>query len=188
MIACPNCRTIQPVEHLNTGRLSPCSVCRAPLRVDLFRGFFRRFDQTELGEDVHAQTQAQCFNHPGKKAVAPCIACGRLLCALCRVELEDQNYCMSCLQAGRDKRKLKNLQQQRTLFDSIALNLAFWPMLAVFPTLLTAPAALYFAVRHWRAPAGIFPRTHLKNIFAVLLAAGQIIGWIAAALFFLTRQ
>jgi len=138
----------------------------------------RRTDQGERAENADRHGEAQCFYHAGKKAVVPCNACGRLLCAVCRIELDGQNLCVSCLQAGKDNRKISALQHRRTLYDSIALNLAFWPMMMIFPTLLTAPAALYYTVRHWRTPSYILPRTHLKNILALLLAAGQITGWV----------
>jgi hypothetical protein len=181
VIACPHCRTIQSVDLVNTGRLEPCPGCSTLLRTDVFKAFLRRVDQGAKAEDVEAREEAQCFYHPGKKALVPCSVCGRLLCAVCRIELDGQSLCVSCLQAGRDKQKISALQHQRTLYDSIALNLAFWPMLMIFPTLLTAPAALYFAVRHFRVPAAILPRTYLKNILALLLAAGQIAGWIVFA-------
>lgn len=181
VIACPHCRTVQSVDQVNTGRLQPCPGCSVLLRADVYKAFLRRVDQGNKAENVGAHGEAECFYHPGKKAVVPCNACGRLLCGVCRIELEEQSLCISCLQAGRDKRKISALQNQRTLYDSIALNLAFWPMLMIFPTLLTAPAAVYYAVRHWRAPATILQRTHLKNILALLLAAGQMAGWIVFA-------
>lgn len=177
MIACPHCRTIQPLEHVNTGRLAPCPGCRRHLRGDVFKAFLRRDDQADSAQNAIGHQDAQCFYHPGKRAVVPCGGCGRLLCAVCRIELNDQDLCVNCLLSGRDKRKISALVHRRTLYDSIALNLAFWPMLMVLPTLLTAPAALYYAIRHYRAPAGILPRTHARDILALLLSAGQIAGW-----------
>lgn len=181
VIACPHCRTIQSVDQVNTVRLEPCPGCSTHLRADVFKAFLRRVDLADKAENANADTEAQCFFHPGKKALSHCSACGRLLCAVCRIELDEHILCVNCLQAGRDKQKIDALQHQRTLYDSIALNLAFWPMLMIFPTLVTAPAAVYFAIRHFRAPATIFQRTYVKNILALLLAAGQIAGWVVFA-------
>ncbi len=185
MIACPNCRTIQPASKINTGELYPCPQCRVRIRADVFNAFHRPVSQGPPGHAVHEQGQAECFYHPGKQAVAPCSACGRLLCALCEVELDGSIFCLSCLQAGRDKQKITTIENQRPLYDSMALALALWPMLFIFPTLLTAPAAIYFAIRYWRTPTSILPRTKIRHILALLLAGGQIVGWVIffAALF-----
>jgi len=43
--------------------------------------------------------------------------------------------------------------------------------------MITAPAALYLTVRHWRTPLSIFPRTKIRFIIAFLLAAAQLVGW-----------
>ena len=178
MIVCHKCQAIQPGSNINTGDLHACPRCRNLIRVDLFPAFTRQHDHAGLGENILVSGQAECFYHAGKKASVACDACGRLLCTLCRVELNDRNLCMRCLQAGRDKQKISTLQQQRFLNDSIAFHLAFWPMLAIFPTLVTAPAAIFFSIRHWRTPAVVLPRTVARSIFAFLLATGQIIGWI----------
>jgi hypothetical protein len=44
--------------------------------------------------------------------------------------------------------------------------------------------AIYFTVRHWRAPAGVLPRPIMKSILALLMATGQLTGWVV---FFLYR-
>jgi hypothetical protein len=54
-------------------------------------------------------------------------------------------------------------------------------MLAVWPTLLTAPAALFMSIRYWKAPTSIIPRTKIRFMVAMFFAVTQIVGW---ALFF----
>ncbi|MBI5064496.1 MAG: hypothetical protein HZB87_13765 [Desulfatitalea sp.] len=179
MIACPNCHTIQSVEAVNTGRMAPCPQCRKALRIDVFNAFLRRDEPEAAILSAHAQGQAECFYHPGQLAVVPCAACGRLLCAVCRVELEGRSLCMACLQAGRDKQKITAMQNRHVRYDEIALALSVWGFLMmIFPSLVTAPAAIYFAVRHWRTPSPVLPKSRAQNIVAVLLAGVQIIGWI----------
>jgi hypothetical protein len=155
-----------------------CPGCGVPVRADVFNAFLRRDDLAPNAESILEQGQAECFYHPGKQAEVPCSACGRLLCAVCRVDMEGAPLCMRCLQSGRDKQKIPTLQNQRVLYDEIAFVLSFWPMFFIFPTLLTAPAAIYFAIRHWRMPAGVLPRKWVKNGIALLLAALQCVGWI----------
>jgi len=178
MIACPRCRTVQPASNINTGSLQPCPGCSTPIRVDVFKTFARSDKKSASAENILVSGDAECFEHPGKKAVVACDACGRLLCDLCRVELSGRNLCMRCLQSARDKKKIDALQNRRLLNDAIALHLAFWGGLTFFLSPFAAPAAVFFAVRHWRTPAGALRKPLARSILAFLLATGQIIGWV----------
>ena len=161
--------------------MEACVGCGRKLRADVFNAFVRQIDAAPQAETVQVQGQSQCFYHPGKKAVAPCDACGRLLCNLCQVEMDDRILCMGCLKVGRDKSKISTLQTQQVLYDSIALSLAIYPIITfvgIFFTFLTAPVALYFAIRHWRTTYAVLPKRWAKSIFAALLATGQLAGWV----------
>ena len=81
------------------------------------------------------------------------------------------------MSAGRSARTMTTLEDQRVLYDSVALALAFWPMLFVFPTLVTAPAAIFVALRYWKRPLSILPRSRFRFLLALLLAGGQLVGW-----------
>lgn len=178
MIACPKCHRIQSAETVNTGRMAPCPQCRTALRIDVFNAFLRANEADVAVPGAHAQGAAECFYHPGQPAVVPCAACGRLLCPVCQVELEGRSLCMACLQAGRDKQKITAMQNSRVRYDEIALALALWPVLMIFPTLVTAPAAIYYAVRHFRRPSPVLPKGWVQGGAAMLLACAQIVGWI----------
>jgi hypothetical protein len=175
MIACPKCRTIQPIEQVNTGRLSPCPACAVSLRIDVYNAFLHTDDEGRLAEVVFNLGQAECYYHPGKAAEVPCSSCGRLLCPVCRVDLDSRILCMNCLQSGRDKQKITELQNKHPLYDSIAMMLSFFGGLMIFSIPLTAPAAIYFCVRHWRTPSPILPKRHIRNILALLMACGQVV-------------
>ena len=122
--------------------------------------------------------EAGCFYHPGKKAVTPCSACGRFVCALCDVALNGRHLCPACFEKGKSKRKIKSLENHRTCYDTIALMVATVPLLFYFITLITAPLAIYLTVRHWNTPSGIIPRTRIRFILAFFMAGLQIAGWI----------
>ena len=123
--------------------------------------------------------EASCFYHPTKKAVLPCESCGRFLCAICDVELNGQHLCPGCLASGKKKGKLKQLENRRTLYDSLALAVAVYPMLLVWPSLVGAPIAIYIAIRHWKAPTSVIPRTRWRAVLAIIIALLQIGGWVA---------
>ena len=177
MIACPNCRSILPDSAIVHDGLHRCPNCRNILRVDVFNAFHSHPVQGTVGEAVRQQGQAECFYHPGKRAVAACSACGRLLCRLCEIELEERTLCIRCIESGRGDRKIHTLENKRILYSNIALALAVFPALIVFPTLFTGPAAIYVALRYWKTPASIVKRMHWRSLLAILFGVGEVAAW-----------
>jgi hypothetical protein len=182
VIACPNCRTIQSPDRINTGELFACPRCKTRLRADLFNAFYRPVDQVAAQGHVLEQGQAECYNHPGRPAKVPCAQCGRLLCELCAVELDGRSLCFDCVKNGHEARQAARLDTRRTHHDSLALALALVPMLFIFPTIVTAPAALYVALRYWKRPPTILPRWRWRYILTILVAVAQIAGWLMVAI------
>src|SRR2546427_7131247 len=144
LLPCPKCNAALPQSVFNRAELLPCPACAAPLQVEIFPALFRTTARGRDGEALLLEGEASCFYHPQKKAALPCQGCGRFLCALCDCELHGQHFCPACLETGRKKRKIKSLENERTLYDSIALSLAVLPVLITFFiyfTFITAPAA-----------------------------------------------
>jgi hypothetical protein len=139
---------------------------------------FRRHTPGRDGEAVVVENEASCFYHPQKKAVLPCEGCGRFLCALCDCELHGQHFCPACLETGKKKGKIKRLENERVLYDDLALALAVLPLLIFYFTLVTAPIALYIAIRYWNSPRSIVRRqTHWRFVIAIIFATLEIAGW-----------
>lgn len=42
----------------------------------------------------------ECYVHVGESAVGACVACGRFVCDVCRVDVEGAIYCKGCLSKG----------------------------------------------------------------------------------------
>ena len=125
--------------------------------------------------------EATCFYHSTKRAASPCSQCGRFLCALCSVTLSGATWCPECIESGRKRKRVVNLENQRTLYDSIALAVSTWPALMFFyPSLATAPAALFLSIYYWNRPTSIV-RRHPKArlIFAMVFSLIQIGLWVA---------
>jgi hypothetical protein len=127
--------------------------------------------------------ESGCFYHPAKRAVAACESCGRFLCALCDLDLNGEHICPACLETGRRKGKLKQLENRRVLYDAVALSLATLPLLFFWPTIITAPCALYVVVRRWNAPASLVRRGKWRMVLAAILAILEIAAWIAVVYF-----
>lgn len=161
-------------------------MCQRETRVEVFPALARPVAQGSSAEAVLLEGEAACFYHPQKRAVVPCSACGRFLCALCDLEFNAQHLCPACLESGQRKGQLTALDMRRTLYDSGALTLAVVPVLLCWPvSFLTAPAAIGLAVYGWRKPGSILPRTRARAVAAIALGLLQIVGWGAMILMYL---
>lgn len=176
-LACTSCKNVLGGEFFNIDEPGRCDSCGALIRADVFPAFFREQAGGAAGETILLEDEAGCYYHPRKKAVVACEACGRFLCALCDVEFNDEHLCPSCLESGKKKRKIKNLENHRILYDNAALSLAVLPLLFFFATILTAPIVIFIVIRYWKAPGSVIPRTRFRFILAFVIALLQIAGW-----------
>ena len=176
-IACSKCKVVLLGDVFNIPDLTPCPACQTPIQVEIFPAFFKPVSGGRTGQKATLDGESTCFYHAEKKAVVPCDVCGRFLCGLCDVELNDQHICPNCLSTGRKKGRLTTLDPRRTLWDSAALALALLPVI-VFPLLiLTAPAAIILAVWHWNTPTSLVPRTKIRPILTILFGLGGVFVW-----------
>jgi hypothetical protein len=187
-IQCPKCKGSVFEGVFNQNQLFPCPACSTPLQIEIFPALFRPVATGRAGEIVMTEGESSCFFHPNKRAVLPCHSCGRFLCALCDCELNGEHFCPTCLEAGKTKGKIKTLENQRVLHDSVALSLAVLPLLMWPLTFLTAPMTLYLGIRHWNSPRSIVHGTRIRLILAILIASLQVIGWSVFVYFLLTRR
>jgi len=178
VISCTQCKTPFSAEAVNTFALVPCPTCKTPVRADVYPALFRKIPFGHTGDLVQTENESGCFYHPAKKAAVACSACGRFLCALCDVEFNNQHLCPMCLEKGKTKRKIKNLENHRVCYDKIALFVALISMLFIWPTLISAPIVLFMVIRYWNAPRSIIPRTKIRFILAFGIACLQIGAWV----------
>jgi hypothetical protein len=177
--SCTKCNASLPDEVFNAADFIRCPSCNSKIRIDVFPALLESPSSGPAAQSLLVESEASCFYHEKKKAVVPCDYCGRFLCALCDVELNGEHFCPSCLESGTKKGKLRNLQNHRILYDSIALSLAVLPAILIWPSIVTAPMAIFIAIRYWRAPLSIIPRTKVRFVLAIALATPQILGWAA---------
>ena len=186
-LACPKCRVRLTEDSFNLSDFTTCPGCGLPIKAEVFPAFFQPPAVGPSAENILVEGESSCFYHPQKKAVVPCESCGRFLCALCDVEMRGQHLCPACLETGKKKGKLEHLQDQRVLYDDIALALTTFPLLVWPFTFITAPMALYMSVRYWSAPTSLIPRGKVRFVIAALLATLQILGWAALIIAFVRR-
>jgi hypothetical protein len=189
-VSCTKCKAVLPGTLFNLPDLTPCPSCASPIQVEIFPAFFRRIAPGRGAEAMLDETESSCFYHPQKKAILPCEGCGRFLCALCDCELDGRHYCPSCLEAGRTKGKIKNLENHRVLYDDMALALAilsFVPPIIYF-CWITAPLSLYLAIRHWKTPTSIVHRTKARFVFAIVIAVLEIVAIVGGIILVFTMR
>lgn len=184
--ACAQCDTVLPASFFNTG-LRACPTCGHRCRADVFPAFFAPHEICS-GEQPALDGKAVCFYHSRNKAVVPCDSCGRFLCELCRIDLGSRHLCPQCLQSGKKKGKIRDIEKHRVLYDDVALALAIIPMLFYFVTVITAPGVIFLTIKHWRSPSSIIPRSRFRFVAASFLALLQIAGWILLATFYVRRR
>jgi hypothetical protein len=191
LVQCPKCRGFLLEGVFNRQDLVPCPSCETPLEIEVFPAFFRRINPGKSGEALLVEGESSCFYHPEKKAVIPCGGCGRFLCALCDCELNGQHLCPTCLETGRTKGKIKSLENRRVRYDSIALATALYPMVLVFTayfTFITAPIAVFIAIRYWNSPLSIVRQSKIRYVVAIIIAGLQITGWVILVVTLLNRR
>jgi hypothetical protein len=167
---------------LNQPDFVPCPACGVPLQAEVFPALFRTVGVGQSAERLMIEGESSCFYHPQKKAVLPCDGCGRFLCALCDCLLHGQHFCPACLEAGRTKGKIKSLENQRTLYDNTALTFALLQLPLIITVVLppvAGGAAIFVAIRYWKAPQSIAQSAKIRFISAICLGGIGIAVWIA---------
>ncbi|MCI0606204.1 hypothetical protein L0156_24725 [bacterium] len=101
--------------------------------------------------------------------------------------MERKHLCPPCIESGKQKGRIKTLENRRTLYDSIALSLSILPLLIFYFTIITAPIAIYMVFRYWNAPTSILHRTKWRMVVALIFSASQLVGWGLLAYFLISR-
>jgi len=179
MIECPKCKASLSENVINSIKLTKCNACGVHLRVDAFPAIYKKIETSAAGENITHSSEAGCYYHQKKKAVIHCSMCGRFLCALCNLEIGNQNLCPACLETGEKKKQLDVLENRRILYDNIALFFAILPFSLIFWFLspVSAPAALFIAIRFWNAPTSLTRRSKVRFVAAFVVACIQMAGW-----------
>ncbi len=126
-----------------------------------------------------AVEDAGCFYHAQSRAQVPCDLCGRFLCALCDVELHGQHFCPGCVNTGKKKKQIRNLDTDRLLYGGIALMIALLPVLLFWPlTIITGPLAIFVAVYGWNKPPSLTGTGRGSAIVAIVLGLLETAAWI----------
>ena len=161
------------IPYPASGELVDCR-CGVKASALVYPAIFR-LRAGSVGEAIQAEGESECFAHEGKRAVAACDSCGRFVCALCRIEWGSRVLCPTCVNAAEKRTNL--LVRSRPLYDTMALAIAVGSALLFTLSLVTAPIAIYLAIRALRAPRSLAPRTMVRAWIALGVALLELGGW-----------
>lgn len=186
-VPCTRCDMPLPKWELATHEVVMCPACGAASMVRVFPAALAS-DGGPVRTEAAGEGEATCYDHPAKRAVGACSQCGRFVCQLCSVAVKGETWCPSCVASGARKTKIPDLDASRTLYDSMALMLATLPVpLFWFLTPLTAPAAVFLALRYWKRPLGLMRRTRWRFVLAMAIGAIEIGCWIWGTVYLIMR-
>ncbi len=177
IVRCTNCSAGLPDEVLNSQTYSPCPICGSLIRADVFPAAFKTFSGGASGDLLLMDNESGCFYHPGKQAVTSCSHCGRFLCSLCDIDFDDRHLCISCIESGKKKGKIKKLETARTRYDNIALMFSVLPLIIWPITVITSLVTVYIVLRYWKQTEGATGKHRFRMVFSLILALIQVAGW-----------
>lgn len=183
-VRCTHCGTDCDLPAGDGWMRKECPACRETFRIYAFPALFRP-GLRKPRKQAAADGEASCFFHVGKRAAVPCDSCGRFLCALCDLEFGGRHFCAACLgnarkaKAGSAPIAAELMRDKVFLPHNLAWALAcYTPMtlLGIYLMPLSAPAALWFAFRHWNRREGFQIRGRWRAVAAVAVASLQLAG------------
>jgi LSD1 subclass zinc finger protein len=181
-VHCDRCH--RPLDFPPSGAVQTikCAECGAEMECWLFPAVSARLEDAVARSQPAQEGEATCFNHSARKATAVCEGCGRFMCALCEIGFMGAHYCPSCFQARRVQGRISRIQDSVIRYDRVAMALAVFPALCVWPALVAAPIALYVVVRHWNASGVAGGPIRKGMILAGVLALLEVVLIVVLAL------
>lgn len=180
-LRCPTCQRHDLSLREGGSFTCPCRK-KVTFNVQLWPAAHRK---RELSTTATARLddEAACYHHPHRRAQAVCVDCGILICDWCNAD-HREGVCLNCFAKRQENDKPEHAAQSastRVLYDSVALGLAFIPIIILWPiSVITAPLAIFYALYHWKKhpTSRIVPRSRWRYIVALIFAIPQTLAWI----------
>lgn len=175
-ITCGACKRQLSIAVDSAQQNIKCPICEALIEIRAFPALLRA-PAAEAPQRVLVDGESTCFHHVQNKAAVACDHCGKFLCTLCDIAVDDQHLCPQCFerrQSGADGAPRGRVVR----YDQVALSLAILPILMFPLTVITAPITLYIVVRYWSVPG---PRSGYSRkivlVCAGLFALLELLAW-----------
>lgn len=159
---CRSCKTIQNV-------------------IATFPALHKVSEEQFIGETLITDEDASCFFHPEKKAALPCHDCGRFICSLCDVNMDDKHFCPTCLNNEADKKEEGIFVKKMIQYDSLAMSISILSFLMWPITCITMFVVFFMCFKFWNKKPSLVRNNKWRFVVAFLIATGQLVGWVIGA-------
>jgi hypothetical protein len=176
-VKCSRCSCQLEPEEFAANGTTVCRGCHKPLTAAIFPALWKP-QADARPETLIATEEASCFYHQANRAVIVCDGCGRFLCKLCDVDIRGQHLCPACIESGVKKKNVAALDHNRVIYGRIAFWLTVAPLFMWPFTCITAPAAVFIAIRYWNRPGSLTGGGHGYHVFAIIFGLLEIAGWL----------
>jgi hypothetical protein len=156
-VICPGCNgDVAQVESKSGWQA--CPYCQKRLQMRVWGAVQQNTNTAPALTD-----QATCFFHPDKAFQACCQRCGRVVCALCDLQLGAEHVCPTCFERGRTSSGTEpgkaEWRHRDVLFDSVAVTIG-WGWILFWPVYVAAfPGAIFLHAKYRKAPRSyLIPR------------------------------
>lgn len=196
-VRCPACSYGMPDTAFLRSSVATCPTCHKDVRATLLPALYKSplSRPPSLPEDPPAPGETVCFYNPNRRATKGCDHCGVFISDAWAAQWGSQTVCLKCLEELRTRNSDVRFESKRTLWDNVALLFALGPWVlaglfiatiilygfaffCILLTAITAPAAVFVALRYWNAPRSLVPRGRGRLVTALLLALMQIAIWV----------
>lgn len=157
-------------------QLLECSSCQQVNEVYLFPPAWRDAKRPSFAAEALSD-ESVCLKHPGKRATLACESCGRFMCELCSIPLSGKNVCVECVDKGPAKNELAAVQAPLLRYDQITLLLGLLCIFLYIMSIILAPIVIFVAIRNWRRPFSILPRSRWRFVAGALIALLALSLW-----------
>ena len=174
--ACPRCGAALDLTFLEPGE-QICPTCLDPYFATPFHPSEPRRPTIERLAEAGPGGAIPCGVHAGNAAMANCSRCGVFMCALCRIEIDGQEFCPSCFDRLTSEGVLSSARTRFRDYQGLSLSLGVLGLLLCFFGVLTGPLTLYTVFRAVQQKRQMNEKGGMVSlIVAALLGLAQI-GW-----------
>jgi len=175
-LSCPKCQHRFGDLDWHEDGAGSCRNCRTDFRAYRLPALTRGRDIARP-KLVAVPEDSTCFFHVQNQAEKICDGCGRFVCAVCAIPNGHEFHCPSCL-SHRINRTDAGVTE-RTIFPSIALTLALFPLLLYPLTILTAPISIGMVFMGWSRPGSLLRGPQRwKLVLAGIVSTIEIAAWL----------
>ena len=176
MPLCIFCNQELPPTALQSATETTCPGCRRHSRVLVFPAIHGTSPPAR-DETIPEEGAVVCFYNPNRVATDECFHCGVLMSRPWAAVWGLKTVCLKCLEHLRTQGRDRQFQGTLVLWDTIALRVALLPVTIIFwwAVFVSAPAALFLAIRHWNSPRSMVSPGRWKLGLAATLASLQIL-------------